>query len=203
MVCLFLVRTRHVPHLQGAGIAGTGRAAAVAAIPATPALLRNRNWRGAVDELKELAAAGEDRPEICSEIAYLRKHGGARRLKYPKFRELGLPPGSVASNRTTHRIVNNRLKSNSFYCQSRTAAALLQLRAQIDSARWDSRMKYFAVEPQNAIGEETEPRGREPSAHLNTPREQPITPKKAAFLNHKNGNPHLHFFIGLATIADD
>jgi hypothetical protein len=94
-----------------------------------------------VDELTELA---EDAPADCdahTEIAYLRKHGEAGRLKYPYFRSLGLPIGSGAIESSIRRVINLRLKGNGIFWREENAEAMLQVRAQVITNRWDERLK--------------------------------------------------------------
>jgi hypothetical protein len=103
-------------------------------------MLRNGQWRRVVEELTEIA---EDEPKdskIWTEIAYLRKHGEAGRLKYPTFRSLGVPLGSGAIESTIRRVVNLRLKGNSIYWREEGAEAMLQIRAQVLTNRWDERL---------------------------------------------------------------
>ena len=104
-------------------------------------LLRNGQWRRVVEELTEFAQDESDDSQIWTEIAYLQKHGDAGRLKYPTFRGLGLPLGSGAIESTIRRVVNMRLKGNSIYWRQDMAEALLQLRAQVLTNRWDERLK--------------------------------------------------------------
>lgn len=108
-------------------------------------LLRNGHWRRVVAELEELAAAREDCVGMQTEIAYLRKHGAAGRLAYPRFRALGIPIGSGAIESTIRRVVNNRLKGNSIYWKECNAESMLQVRAQIVSNRWDARLSAMRL----------------------------------------------------------
>lgn len=103
-------------------------------------LLRNGNWRQVVDELKELAAGKPGEDDVVTELTYLRKHGHAGRLSYPYFRRLGVPLGSGAIESNIRRVVNLRLKSNSMYWSEPGAESMLQVRAQIITGRWDSRL---------------------------------------------------------------
>lgn len=103
-------------------------------------LLRNGHWRLVVEELTEVAAAEPADSKVWTELAYLRKHGEAGRLKYPTFRGLGLPLGSGAIESNIRRVVNLRLKGNSIYWREPRAEAMLQIRAQVLTHRWDQRM---------------------------------------------------------------
>ena len=104
-------------------------------------LLRNGQWRQVVDELTDLAQDAPDDSQVWTEIAYLQKHGEAGRLKYPTFRGLGLPLGSGAIESNIRRVVNLRLKGNAIYWRENNAEAMLQIRAQVLTNRWDERMR--------------------------------------------------------------
>jgi hypothetical protein len=104
-------------------------------------LLRNGQWRRVVQELTDLAVDAAEDSKVWTEIAYLQKHGDAGRLKYPTFRGLGLPLGSGAIESTIRRVLNLRMKANSMYWREENAEAMLQIRAQILTNRWDERMK--------------------------------------------------------------
>jgi hypothetical protein len=103
-------------------------------------LLRNGQWRRVVEELTELANDEPQDSKVWTEIAYLRKHGEAGRLKYPTFRSLGLPLGSGAIESNIRRVVNLRLKGNAIYWREENAEAMLQIRAQVLTNRWDDRL---------------------------------------------------------------
>jgi len=104
-------------------------------------LLRNGQWRRVVEELTELAGDAPEDAQVWTEIAYLRKHGEAGRLKYPTFRSLGLPLGSGAIESSIRRVVNLRLKGNAIYWREENAEAMLHIRAQVLTNRWDARMR--------------------------------------------------------------
>lgn len=106
-------------------------------------LLRNGQWRRVVEELTELAEEEPEDSKMWTEIAYLRKHGEAGRLKYPTFRRLGLPLGSGAIESNIRRVINLRMKGNSIYWREENAEAMLQIRAQILTDRWDERLLEF------------------------------------------------------------
>ena len=103
-------------------------------------LLRNGQWRRVVDELTELAEDAPADSDVHTEIAYLRKHGEAGRLKYPYFRSLGLPIGSGAIESSIRRVINQRLKGNGMFWRQENAEAMLQVRAQVITDRWDQRL---------------------------------------------------------------
>jgi hypothetical protein len=104
-------------------------------------LLRNGQWRRVVEELTGLAEMDANSEDARTEIAYLTKHGEAGRLQYPTFRKLGLPLGSGAIESGIRRVINLRLKSNGMFWREEHAEAMLQVRAQVISKRWDERVK--------------------------------------------------------------
>jgi hypothetical protein len=103
-------------------------------------LLRNGHWRRVVEELSNLAKDESEDAQVWTEIAYLRKHGEADRLKYPTFRSMGVPLGSGAIESSIRRVVNLRLKGNAIYWREENAEAMMQVRAQVVTNRWDERM---------------------------------------------------------------
>ena len=104
-------------------------------------LLRNGQWRRVVEDLTDLAADEPNNAKLETEIAYLRKHGEAGRLSYPYFRRLGLPIGSGAIESSIRRVINLRVKSNGISWHEPNAEHILQVRAQVVSGRWDSRLQ--------------------------------------------------------------
>lgn len=106
-------------------------------------LLRNGQWRRVVEELTELAGNDVVHEKLETELAYLRKHGEAGRLKYPYFRSQGLPLGSGAIESSIRRVINLRLKGNGIFWRAGNAEAMLQVRSQVISDRWDSRIKQM------------------------------------------------------------
>lgn len=63
------------------------------------------------------------------------------RMRYHAFRRRGLPMGSGAVESCVRRLVNLRLKGNGIFWTVESAEAVLQLRAQLLSGRWDQFMK--------------------------------------------------------------
>ncbi len=103
-------------------------------------MLRNGQWRRVVEGLSNLAKDESEGAQVWTEIAYLRKHGEADRLKYPTFRSMGVPLGSGAIESSIRRVVNLRLKGNAIYWREENAEAMMQVRAQVVTNRWDERM---------------------------------------------------------------
>ena len=104
-------------------------------------LLRNGQWRRVVEELQDLAATEPKDSAIHTEIAYLEKHGSAGRLSYRHFRTIGIPLGSGAIESTIRRVINQRLKGNGLSWYRENAEAMLQLRAQVVSKRWNDQLQ--------------------------------------------------------------
>lgn len=105
-------------------------------------LLRNGHWRRVVEELTEVAL-DPHHEKLQTELAYLRKHGEADRLSYPRYRGLGLPLGSGAIESGIRRVVNLRLKSNGMFWREPQAEIMLQIRAQVLTDRWDERLRQM------------------------------------------------------------
>ncbi len=103
-------------------------------------LLRNGQWRRVVDDLTDLAELSPGNAKLQTEIAYLTRHGEAGRLKYPTFPACGLPLGSGAIESSIRRVINRRLKGNGIFWREAHAEAMLQVRAQVLTGRWDERM---------------------------------------------------------------
>lgn len=104
-------------------------------------MLRNGQWQRVVEELADLAADDPNNLEVQREISYLTRHGEAGRLKYPTFRSQGLPLGSGSIESCIRRVVNRRMKGNGIYWKEPNAEAMLQVRSQVLSERWDSRLQ--------------------------------------------------------------
>ncbi len=108
-------------------------------------LLRNGQWRQVVEELTDLSEDStldnQTQAAMQTEIAYLRKHGTAGRLKYVYFRQIGVPLGSGAIESSIRRVINQRLKGSGIFWKEGKAESMLQLRAQVISDRWDERVK--------------------------------------------------------------
>jgi hypothetical protein len=103
-------------------------------------LLRNGQWRRVVEELTELSSEESEESGVWTEIGYLQKHGKAGRLRYTYFRGRGIPIGSGAIESSIRRVINLRLKSNGIFWRRAHAETMLQLRSQVISNRWDTRL---------------------------------------------------------------
>jgi hypothetical protein len=102
--------------------------------------LRIGQWQQVVDDLNALQNTEKPLPELDTEISYLRRHGEAGRLKYVRFKQLGLPCGSGAIESGIRRVINLRLKSNAMFWKSEHAESMLQVRSQVVPDQWDQAM---------------------------------------------------------------
>ena len=102
--------------------------------------LRNGQWQQVVDELASLQDAENPIAALETELSYLRRHGEAGRLKYVRFRQLGIPCGSGAIESGIRRVINLRLKSNAMFWKSEHAESMLQVRSQVVPDQWDQAM---------------------------------------------------------------
>lgn len=102
--------------------------------------LRNGQWQQVVDDLNELQDTDKPNVALATEISYLRRHGEAGRLKYVRFKQLGLPCGSGAIESGIRRVINLRLKSNAMFWKSEHAESMLQVRSQVVPDQWDQAM---------------------------------------------------------------
>lgn len=115
--------------------------------------LRDGNWSEVTDILqKTLGASGDnpklDRDEIDRVIRYIKQHGEAGHLDYPKFALMGLPMGSGSIESAIRRVVNLRMKNNGTFWRLSKAECILVLRSSILSGRWDEDRKRIKLEMQ-------------------------------------------------------
>lgn len=90
-------------------------------------------------------AAGPKAKQIESAMDYFVHHSS--RMRYQRFRKAGLPIGSGAIESGIRRVVNQRLKGNSIYWLEDHAEALLHLRAQLKTGRWDDFVRATLAHP--------------------------------------------------------
>jgi hypothetical protein len=101
--------------------------------------LRRGSWLKVTGELTGLAFA-QGLPldhAVWTPIEYLEKHGEAGHLDYARFRRRGLPSGSGAIESAIRRVINLRLKGNSISWLAENAEAMLVVRANVLSNRWE------------------------------------------------------------------
>lgn len=84
---------------------------------------------------------GLDRNEVLRVVRYLRNHGAAGHLDYPKFSLMGLPLGSGSIESAIRRVINLRMKGNGTFWRLPKAECILVLRSSIISGRWDEDRK--------------------------------------------------------------
>jgi hypothetical protein len=114
----------------------------VLTFPSLRTKLRDGLWievANALEAKLELASneSGLDRGEVLRVIRYIRQHGEAGHLDYPKYSLMGLPLGSGSIESAIRRVVNLRMKSNGTFWRVAKAERILVLRASILSGRWD------------------------------------------------------------------
>lgn len=90
-------------------------------------------------------AAGRRAKEIRDGMGYFVTH--AERMRYQTFREAGIPTGSGAVESAIRRVVNQRLKGNSIYWLEDHAEAMLHLRSQLKTGRWDDFVRATLAQP--------------------------------------------------------
>lgn len=90
-------------------------------------------------------AQGRKAKAIASAMDYFVNH--VSRMRYRHFRQSGLPIGSGAVESGIRRVVNQRLKGNSIYWLEDHAEALLHLRAQLKTGRWDDFVRASLAHP--------------------------------------------------------
>lgn len=113
--------------------------------------LRDGNWSQVADRLEQSLGKSKDNPkldrdEVVRVIKYIRHHGEAGHLDYPKFSLMGLPLGSGSIESAIRRVINLRMKNNGTFWRLPKAECILVLRASILSGRWDEdrkRIKLF------------------------------------------------------------
>lgn len=106
--------------------------------------LRNGQWQQVVDVLSGLQNEAQPIAELETEISYLRRHGEAGRLKYVRFKQLGVPCGSGAIESGIRRVINLRLKSNAMFWKSNHAESMLQVRSVVVPDQWDTAMRELS-----------------------------------------------------------
>jgi len=104
--------------------------------------LRDGLWRQVVDQLESASKQSSknvdyDSKEVSRVIEYLRKHGQAGHMDYPKYSMLGLPLGSGPIESVVRRVVNLRMKGNGLFWKLENAECMLAIRSSIVSDRWD------------------------------------------------------------------
>ncbi len=108
--------------------------------------LRDGNWKEVSDTLQKALDLSQDNPrldrdEVVRVINYIRQHGEAGHLDYPKFSLMGLPMVSGAIESAIRRVVNLRMKNNGTFWRVSKAECILVLRSSILSGRWDEDRK--------------------------------------------------------------
>lgn len=97
---------------------------------------KQRLKAGAVEELEAVFRQLSKRKpeELEKQLTYLDRNRA--RLRYPAFREKGMPIGSGAVESSVRRVINLRLKGTSVSWTEEHAEGILHLRAHAKSNRW-------------------------------------------------------------------
>jgi hypothetical protein len=101
--------------------------------------LRQGRWLKVTGELMGLAFEQDLKLDhaVWTPIQYLERHGEAGHLDYARYRRRGLPSGSGAIESAIRRVINLRLKGSSISWLEENAEAMLVMRANVLSDRWD------------------------------------------------------------------
>jgi len=99
-------------------------------------------WMGQVHEVVRViraeaaALSGETQRKLLTEATYFERN--ARRMQYQQFREEGLPIGSgMVEGGGCKALVEDRLKETGMRWSRPGAQAMLTLRAELFSQRWE------------------------------------------------------------------
>jgi hypothetical protein len=101
--------------------------------------LRQGRWLEVTGELMGLAFEQDLKLDhaVWTPIQYLERHGEAGHMDYARYRRRGLPSGSGAIESAIRRVINLRLKGSGISWLEENAEAMLVLRANVLSDRWD------------------------------------------------------------------
>lgn len=101
--------------------------------------LRQGRWLKVTGELMGLAFEQNLKLDhaVWTPIQYLERHGEAGHMDYARYRRRGLPSGSGAIESAIRRVINLRLKGSGISWLEENAEAMLVLRANVLSDRWD------------------------------------------------------------------
>jgi hypothetical protein len=90
-------------------------------------------------------AVGRRAKSVLSAMDYFVKN--ETRMRYPRFKRAGIPIGSGAVESGVRRVVNQRLKGNGLFWLEDHAEAVLHLRAQLKTGRWDDLVRATLRHP--------------------------------------------------------
>ncbi len=94
-------------------------------------------WEGKGDQLPQEvlpALRGKKRDKALTALAHFEHH--AERMRYPYFRQQGLPIGSGHVESAIRRVINLRLKAPGTFWKEENAEYFLFLRSQLIAGRW-------------------------------------------------------------------
>ncbi len=109
--------------------------------------LKQGHFNLLLESLSELCK-GRRSKEINKVIAYFQKH--RKRMNYSDFKTSGYPIGSGAIESAVRRVVNLRMKGPGIFWLPENAEAVLHVRAQLLSGRWNNlcEILFSGDEPQ-------------------------------------------------------
>lgn len=90
-------------------------------------------------------AVGRRAKSVHSAMDYFVKNEA--RMRYARFKRAGIPIGSGAVESGVRRVVNQRLKGNGLFWLEDHAEAILHLRAQLKTGRWDDLVRATLRHP--------------------------------------------------------
>ena len=98
-------------------------------------------WEGGVEKVRAALSAGES----TSELRYFETN--RRRMRYAEFRARGYPIGSGTVESACKRVIGARLKQAGMRWSKAGAQAVLNLRTQLLSGRWDAVWPFTRPQP--------------------------------------------------------
>ncbi len=96
-----------------------------------------------VAELTRLAGHQPKDSSVWTDIAFLQKHHDHGHMNYAALRRQGSPLGSGAIESTIRRVINLRLKGNGITWLKENAEAMLLIRAQVLTRRWEESLAHM------------------------------------------------------------
>ena len=112
-------------------------------------MLKNGQIQEVVEVIKQLCRDSRNK-KLRTEREYFIKH--MKRMSYPDTAEKGLPIGSGLVESAIRRVINLRLKGASLFWLKETAEAMLYLRSQYKSGRWNMlREHVFSLKAASVI----------------------------------------------------
>lgn len=105
----------------------------------TRRLLKNGQIDKTIEALRNLDQTNDHEQSIRKATEYFTTH--KKRMQYKQFRAENLPLGSGVIESGIRRIINLRMKNNAMFWKPENAEAILYLRSQVKSQRWEAFVK--------------------------------------------------------------